>query len=128
MRAISAISEMKIEATVGPGALNEKFVAQNSRWCPRWARADRLVYASHSKTSFSHDPGAQSLAPTVTPDRIQPTDQATHRFDTEFRDGLGDSFDRCKRLSLLRKSEGRKIFSPKNQPEKPKYLDIHANS
>ena len=40
----------------------------------------------------------------------------------------GDSFDRCKRLSLLRKSEGRKIFSPKNQPEKPKYLDIHANS
>ena len=94
MRAISAISEMKIEATVGPGALNEKFVAENSRWCPRWAKADRLVYASHSKTSFSHDPGAQSLAPTVTPDRIQPTDQATHRFDTEFRDGLGlDSHD-----------------------------------
>ena len=39
-----------------------------------------------------------------------------------------DSFDRCKRLSLLRNSKGRKIFPPKNQPEKPKYLDIHANS
>ena len=42
--------------------------------------------------------------------------------------GLGDSFDRCKRLSLLRNIEGRKLFSPKNQPEKPKNLDFHAKS
>ena len=46
----------------------------------------------------------------------------------EKRRSYGDSFDRCKRLSLLRNIEGRKLFSPKNQPEKPKNLDFHAKS
>ena len=41
---------------------------------------------------------------------------------------MRDSFDRCKRLSTLRKFEDRKIFPPKNQPEKPINLDFHANS
>ena len=48
-------------------------------------------------------------------------------FKTSVHD-IGDSFDRCKRLSLLRNIEGRKLFSPKNQPEKPKNLDFHAKS
>ena len=40
----------------------------------------------------------------------------------------GNRFDRCKQLSTLRKIEGGKISPPKNQPEKLKNLDFHANS